>query len=159
MFHADAVFRRPTLGRGTGSRASSSQRRQVGFEYCRGRRREDHRPMVRIGSTGLPPRMEPGYGAGVQPWSGSACRPPTASRNGARPWIRRYDPSRLDVFWAPQRPQWSPAMDPGRCGLGVGEDSFDRGLTVAGVHDAGLSSFQWPSETTSMLPSVTLMAV
>jgi hypothetical protein len=45
------------------------------------------------------------------------------------------------------------------CGLGVGEDSFDRGLTVAGVHDAGLSSFQWPSEMTSMLPSVTLMAV
>jgi hypothetical protein len=33
------------------------------------------------------------------------------------------------------------------------------GLTVAGVHDAGLSSFQWPSETTSMLLSVTLMAV
>jgi predicted nucleic acid-binding protein len=31
--------------------------------------------------------------------------------------------------------------------------------SVAGVHDAGLSSFQRPSETTSMLPSVTLMAV
>ena len=40
-----------------------------------------------------------------------------------------------------------------------GPRGFDRGLTVAGVHDAGLSSFQWPSETTSMLPSVTLMAV
>ena len=48
---------------------------------------------------------------------------------------------------------------PGHRGLGVGEDRAGRGLTVAGVHDAGLSSFQWPSETTSMLLSVTLMAV
>jgi hypothetical protein len=48
---------------------------------------------------------------------------------------------------------------PGHRGLGAGEDRFDRGLMVVGVHDAGLSSFQWPSETTSMLPSVTLMAV
>lgn len=48
---------------------------------------------------------------------------------------------------------------PGHRGLGVGEDCVGRGLTVAGVHDAGLSSFQWPSETTSMLLSVTLMAV
>ena len=60
---------------------------------------------------------------------------------------------------------------PGHRGLGVGEDRFDRGLTlrfrrgelgdrkVVYVHPAGLSSFQWPSETTSTLPSVTLMAV
>ena len=32
-------------------------------------------------------------------------------------------------------------------------------LKVVYVHPAGLSSFQWPSETTSTLPSVTLMAV
>ena len=59
----------------------------------------------------------------------------------------------------------------GHRGLGVGEDGFDRGLKLrlrrgelgdgkaVDVNDAGLSSFQWPSETTSMLPSVTLMAV
>jgi hypothetical protein len=53
----------------------------------------------------------------------------------------------------------------------VSEDRFDRGLTlrlrrgelgdwkVADFHTAGLSSLQWPSETTSMLSSVTLMAV
>jgi ribosomal protein L13E len=48
---------------------------------------------------------------------------------------------------------------PGHRGLGVGENRFGRGLTVAGVHHAGLNSFQCPSEMTSTLPPVTLMAV
>ncbi len=34
-----------------------------------------------------------------------------------------------------------------------------RRLTVSSANDAGLSSFQWPSETTSMLSPVTLTAV
>jgi hypothetical protein len=67
-----------------------------------------------------------------------------------------------------RRPGQLVGLDPGRVagelpgrhpdGAGAQRDLL-RGLTVAGVNDAGLNSFQRPPETTSMLPSVTLMAV
>jgi hypothetical protein len=51
----------------------------------------------------------------------------------------------------PKRSAWSNRKAPRRGELVDGK--------VVDVHDAGLSSFQWPSETTSTSPSVTLMAV